>query len=439
MTLESRLLSALGPWLASPKWLVAFSGGLDSTVLLHALARLAKRQALPPLGALHIHHGLQTSADAWPAHCRAVCERLGVELHVRRVQVAPGPSLERAAREARYDAFCESLNPGEVLLAAQHRDDQAETVLFRLLRGAGVRGLAGMPACRALGKGWLMRPLLDIGRDEIAAYAREQGLDWIDDPSNQCDDHARNYLRHHVMPVLRRRWPGAAACMSRAATHLGEAQHLLDELAEIDLQHARVGGRYQWLGVPSLCLSSLQRLSPARQRNALRRWLANWTALPDSDHWAGWEALRDAVSDAAPVWRLAAGELHRGDGRIWWLSGPWLDAPSGPLEWSQPDKALQLPGNGSLRLVGHVGASSLEVRYRHGGESLDLPGRGRRDLKRLLNEAGVPGFVRSRLPLLYRDDRLIAVSNLPQLDVQALSLIWTPPTDARFELVGSFE
>ncbi len=439
MSLESRLLDSLKPWRTAPRWFVAYSGGLDSTVLLHALARLAKSHTLPPLGAIHIHHGLQASADAWPAHCQAVCQRLGVELHVRRVQVEPGPSLERAAREARYDAFCEYLNPDEVLLTAQHRDDQAETVLFRLLRGAGVRGLAGMPACRALGEGWLMRPLLDIGRDDMAGYAREQGLDWIDDPSNQCVDHARNYLRHRVMPVLQQRWPGAAASMSRAATHLGEAQHLLDELAEIDLRQARVGGRYRWLGVPSLCLSSLEMLSPARQRNALRLWLANWTTLPDSNHWAGWEALRDAALDAAPVWRLASGELHRGDGRIWWLSGPWLDAPRGPLEWSRLDAELQLPGNGSLRLEGYGGESSLQVRYRQGGESLHLPGRGRRDLKRLLNEAGVPGFLRSRLPLLYRCDELVAVANLPQLDTQALSLIWTPPTDVRFELMGSFE
>jgi len=227
--------------------------------------------------------------------------------------------------------------------------------------------------------------------------------------------------------------------MSRAATHLAEAQQLLGELAEIDLQDARRAGRHPWLVIPNLSLSALARLSPARQRNALRHWLAELTALPDSDHWVGWDALRDAVSDAAPVWRLAAGELHRGNDRIWWLSGLWLAAPTEPVDWLRPQNPLQLPGNGSLHLAGQSGEGPLQVRYRQGGESLDLPTRGKRDLKRLLNEAGIPGFVRPRLPLLYRDGVLVAVANLPQLDTQALSPVWTPPADARFELMGSFE
>jgi tRNA(Ile)-lysidine synthase len=439
MSLESRLLDALQPWRTAPRWHVAFSGGLDSTVLLLLLARLSAREQLPPISAIHVHHGLQSVADDWPAHCRSVCERLGVELQVVHVQVEPGPSLESAAREARYAAFSERLNPAEVLLVAQHRDDQAETLLFRLLRGAGVRGLAGIPAVRSLGEGWLVRPLLTTGRDELDAYAREQGLVWIDDPSNQCTDHARNYLRHRVMPVLHQRWPRASSSMARAAEHLGEAQQLLNELAEIDLREIRMRGRHLWLPIPSLSLVALKALSPARQRNALRHWLAGLTALPDSDHWAGWDALRDAASDAAPIWRLATGELHRGDESIWWLSGPWLIAPKARIDWLRPDIDLQLPDNGSLRLLGYDHEDSLQVRYRQGGELLRLPGRGRRDLKRLLNEAGVPGFVRSRLPLLFYDGELVAVANLPQLNVQAFSLIWTPPTDARFELMGSFK
>lgn len=427
MLLESRLLDALKPWRAAPRWRVAFSGGLDSTVLLHLLVRLSARENVPAISAIHIHHGLQPAADGWVNHCRSVCKRLGVELQVVRVHVAAGPSLERAAREARYGAFAESLDPAEVLLTAQHRDDQAETMLFRLLRGAGVRGLASIPADRALGAGRLVRPLLAIDRDELEAYAREQGLDWIEDPSNQCLDHSRNYLRHQVLPVIQQRWPQAAVNMARAAAHLSEAQELLDELAKADLQAAQARPRIQWLPIPSLSLQSLKALGPARQRNALRHWLGDFTTLPDTDHWAGWDALRDAAADAAPIWRLAAGELHRGDGCIWWLSGPWLAAPADPVERLQPDTSLLLPDNGSLRLAGNRGAGDLRVRYRQGGESLRLPGRGRRDLKRLLNEVGLPGFVRSRLPLLYRDGELIAVANLPQFDAEALSLVWTPP------------
>lgn len=152
-TLTAKLLQTLAPWRDAPAWQIAYSGGLDSTVLLHLLADLAKTQPLPPLQAIHVHHGLQAAADAWPAHCQAVCDAAGVPLRVMRVQVPSGASLERAARDARYQAFAEAIGPGELLLTGQHRDDQAETLLFRLLRGAGVRGLTGMPAQRSLGGG----------------------------------------------------------------------------------------------------------------------------------------------------------------------------------------------------------------------------------------------------------------------------------------------
>lgn len=439
MSVESGLFDALQSWRTAPRWRVAFSGGLDSTVLLHLLVQLASRERVPPVSAIHIHHGLQSVADDWPEHCRVVCDGLGVELDVVHVDVQSGPSLENNAREARYQAFGEVLNPGEVLLCAHHQDDLAETLLFRLLRGAGVRGLAGMPPVRTLGDGWLVRPLLNASRDELESYAVKLGLRWIDDPSNQCTDHARNYLRHRVMPILRQRWPLASGSMARAASHLGEAQQLLDDLALIDLREVGRMDSYEWLTAPSLSLPSLKTLSPSRQRNALRHWIAPFTSLPDTDHWAGWNTLRDASPDASPVWRLAAGELHRGGERIWWLSGPWLTVPTGPVDWFTPEDDIQLPANGAVRLTGYRGEAGLQVRYRKGGESLKLPGRGRRDLKRLLNEVAFPSFARSRLPLLYRDGELIAVANLPQFDVQGLSLIWNPPADTRFELVGSFE
>ena len=424
--MQSRLLDTLSQWRQAPAWRVAFSGGLDSTVLLHVLMQLAERHSLPPISAIYIHHGLQAVADAWPEHCRQLCARLGVPLQVVPVQVQAGPSLERAAREARYAAFAAHLKADELLLTAQHRDDQAETLLFRLLRGAGVRGLAAMPASRALGPGWLLRPMLDVSRAELEAYAQAHRLHWVEDPSNQSLDHARNYLRHRVMPLLQQRWPQASANMARSAAHLAEARSLLGELAEGDLLAARVMHGWRWLPLPSLDLPALRALSPARQRNALRHWLAPLTALPDSDHWAGWQALRDAAVDAAPYWRLAGGELHRAGNRLWWLSGGWLEPVSGALAWPQGATVLELPGNGQVRLEGEQ-QGSFEVRYRQGGEIMTLPGRGRRDLKRLLNEAAVPAFVRSRLPLLYRNGELVAVANLPQFDAVQTSLVWAPP------------
>ncbi|MCQ4233795.1 tRNA lysidine(34) synthetase TilS [Pseudomonas stutzeri] len=429
MSLEARLSSALSCARHAPRWCVAFSGGLDSTVLLQLLADLARREALPPLRAIHVHHGLQSAADAWPEHCRRVCTALGIPLEVVRVQVEAGRSLEQAARQARYTAIEMRLEEGEVLLTAQHRDDQAETLLFRLLRGAGVRGLAAMPARRRLGRGWLMRPLLDVSRGELEAHARRLGLAWVEDPSNDSLDFSRNYLRHQVMPMLAQRWPQSATTLARTAAHMTEAQRLLDELAEMDLAMMAPPTAYAWLPVPSLMLGPMLSLSPARQRNALRHWLASFTALPDSEHWQGWESLCSAAVDATPVWRLAAGELHRCGDRLWWLSGCWLRPVVGPVFWHDPNQSLQLPDNGSVRIAGVAAPARYEVRYRQGGEVLQVPGRGSRDLKRLLNEVGVPRFVRARLPLLYVDGQLVGVANLPGLRALPLAFDWQPPPD----------
>ena len=432
--LELSLLEFLRPWRAAPAWRIALSGGLDSTVLLHLLASLREREALPPLSAMHVHHGLQPAADAWPEHCQALCDRLGVPLHVERVRVDDGPSLERAAREARYAAFAGQLGEGELLLTGQHRDDQAAALLLRRLRGAGVRGLGGMPPSRRLGVGWLVRPLLRVSRTELECYARQQGLSWVEDPSNADTRLARNFLRREVLPALARHWPQAAANLSRSAQHLREAEQLLGELAELDLLAAHDEAPFAWLGLPSLALAPLLALSESRQRNALRHWLAPRTLLPDTEHWAGWQDLRDAGVDAGPIWRLAGGELRRADERLWWLSGQWLLPPSLPTAWSDCAQPLPLPNNGVAQLLGAPPAGPLHLRYRAGGEIMALPGRGWRDLKRLLNERALPAFVRGRLPLLYRHDELLAVANLPGLDGSqhgAWQLHWQPPTSAQ--------
>ncbi|MGY1921868.1 tRNA lysidine(34) synthetase TilS [Pseudomonas tolaasii] len=419
--LSANLLQTMAPWRNAPAWRIAFSGGLDSTVLLHLLASLAKTNSLPPLSAVHVHHGLQAAADAWPQHCQSVCDSLGVPLRVVRVQVQPGASLERAARDARYQAFCEVIGAGELLLVGQHRDDQAETLMFRLLRGAGVRGLAAMPVQRPLAGGYLVRPLLDISRGELEAHAREHQLQWIEDPSNTDSRFSRNYLRHRVFPVLTERWPQAVSNLARAAGHLSEAQGLLDELAQMDLQAAAQPSPFPWLPLPSLALTSLRELSDARQRNALRHWLTPLTRLPDSDHWAGWHSLRDAKGDAQPVWRLAEGDLHRCAERVWWLPTAWSEFSDARMSWPHPQNPLELPGNGQLRFIGVAPDGPLEIRYRQGGEIMEVPGRGRRDLKRLLNESALPGFIRGRLPLLYRGEQLLAVPTLAGL--------WPGPSD----------
>lgn len=433
--LQSRLLESLLPWRTAPAWRIAFSGGLDSTVLLHALVSLGRIEQLPLLTAIHVEHGLQAAAKDWPAHCEAVCAALGVALQIEAVEVPrDSSSVERAARNARYQLFASVLAPAEVLLTAQHRDDQAETLLFRLMRGAGLKGLSGMPRQRPLGSGTLLRPLLDVSRAQLKTYALQHQLVWIEDPSNQDVHFARNYLRQQVMPLLEQRWPAAGLTLSRTADYLAEAQGLLEELAALDLKVLQSAPELPWLPLPSLDISALQALSDARQRNALRAFLAPLTELPDSAHWAGWYALRDAALDAMPVWRLARGELRRAGSRICWLSGNWLLPVAGAVQWPDPQQLLRLPGNGQLSFCGEVPSGQLTVRYRRGGETLQIPGRGRRDLKRLLNEARIPPFVRERLPLLYRGEVLLAVANLPELNetsADGWALNWLPAPGAQ--------
>lgn len=427
MGFEAALLNALEPWREAKVWRVAFSGGLDSSVLLHALSRLASLHELPALIAHHVHHGLQAAADSWPAYCQDFCAARAISLQVSYVQVDSAASLERAAREARYAALSAVLADGEVLLTGQHRNDQVETLLFRLVRGAGVRGLAAMPVMRDLGRGQLVRPLLGFDRVQLEAYARDQGLQWLEDPSNSDLHFARNYLRHEVVPVLQRQWPQASVNIARAAAHMAQAQSLLDEVAQQDLQLCRTEPPCSWLPLPSLALAPLLSLSEQRQVNALRYWLYPYVPMPDTEHWAGWRALRDAKLDAQPVWRLGRWSMHRAEGRLWLAPRAWQQQP---LEMAVVDAGrVQLPNNGCVDLP-HLSSDAVwRLGYRLGGEVMQLPGRGRRDLKRLLNEAKVPGFVRSRLPLLYRDEQLIAVANVPELDPLNLGFHWLVQID----------
>ncbi len=399
---------------AADVWWVAFSGGLDSSVLLHALTAQSREQGGPPVRAVHVHHDLQAVADSWPAHCAQICAQLEVPLQVVRVEVANSASTEQAARDARYNAFAGLLQPGELLLLAQHRDDQAETLLLRLLRGAGVAGLQAMPLTRTLGHGQLLRPLLQASRRQLEDYARQHGLQWIEDPSNRRDDYDRNFIRNRIMPALRQRWSGLEQVLQRTAEHMQQAQGLLDELAALDLQQAGVEPPPDWLPLAVLNLDSIAALSPARQRNLLRFWLRDKTRLPDSKHWAGWQDLLQAAVDARPLWQLRDGALERYGRRLYWLPARWQEQPLAPALLLDSAGRYPLPGNGLLWLE-QAPVQPLRVAYRTGGEHLELAGRGRRDLKRLLQEHQVPPFVRNRLPLLFAGQELVAVAGLPAL------------------------
>lgn len=394
---------------------VAYSGGLDSTVLLHRLAAEYRRR----LHAVHIHHGLQAAADDWVRHCRANCRALRVPLTVVKVKVdaghAEGP--EAAAREARYAAFKALMRKGDVLLTAHHQDDQAETVLLRLLRGAGLAGLSAMAEDRPFGPGRLWRPVLNIPRAQLLAYAHSQALRWIEDPHNQSERYARSYLRAEVLPRLARHWPQAAASLARTARLAGEAQEVLDERAAEDLAAVSVPGG-------ALSRAGLQALSTPRRNNLLRHWLSQqgWQA-PSAETLARVQGeVLEARADAQPVLNGGDYEFRRYRDQLFVMAP--LPPPPGPGELAWTRGTLRLPaGCGALKSRKPL-PKGLRVCFGRTGASLRL-GAHSRSLKNLFQEAGVPPWVRVRMPLIYREGRLVAVGDRWTAADAGLSLVWT--------------
>src|SRR5688572_31045217 len=411
-----RLATALAA--IDPGWIeggacVALSGGLDSSVLLHAMAEVARARSIR-LRALHVDHGLQTESAAWAESCRAVCDSAGMPLQVVSLglELPRGASVEAAAREARYAALAGELSAGERLLTAHHRDDQLETVLIQLLRGAGVAGLAAMPARARLGHGWQLRPLLDVDRAELRAYAVRHGLAWHDDPMNEALRFDRGYLRARVLPAIRERWPSAAATVARSSAHLSEALRLLDGLAAADA----AGLLDEW----RLSLDGLSRLPRDRQLNVLRWWLRQRGLRPPAAAQLG-TVLPDffsARADRAPRLVWPAGEIRRYRGRLY-ADRPLPARPRAVARGETSSFDLGA-GLGSFQLVESADGGlraplpdAPALRFRVGGETLKPhPGRPRKRLKDLCQEAGVVPWMRDRLPLVYVGERLAAVGDL---------------------------
>jgi tRNA(Ile)-lysidine synthase len=427
-----RRLAELLPGFPDLAVCVAFSGGADSTALLAALTQLPQR--LRAVRAVHIDHHLHPTSGRWSAHCRRVARSLGVPLRVRSATVtrSRGESLEAAARSARYALFAAELGEGEALLTAHHQDDQLETVLLQLLRGAGVAGLAAMPPLTTFARGLLVRPLLGVPRAALGAWLRSRGLTWVEDETNALTSLDRNYLRAEVLPAIRARWPGAATTVGRSARHLAEAQRLLGELG------ARDSGRASWGAM--LSAKALRALPPDRRRNALRYWITARGHLPPPttllNEIAG--PLLAARADAQPRVSWDGAVVQRQADLLMLCAGVLTDAraprqahagatdPASPLAdltWCwQEGRAFVLPApfgtlavrrdaRGPLDL--DALAPTLTLRARRGGERL-RPVRGgpRRTLKQLLQEARVPVTQRAHLPLVFDGERLIAAADL---------------------------
>ena len=398
---------------------VALSGGCDSVVLLHALSGLAASGVPLTVSALHVHHGISANADTWAAFCATFCQRCAVPLLVVRVAVPQdsGEGPEGAARRMRHAVFAECA--ADFLALAHHRDDQAETVLLNLLRGAGVAGAAGMLAERPQTYGpSLVRPLLNVPRAAIERYAGEHGLDFINDESNDDEHFRRNYLRRAVLPGIGERFPGASRALARAASHCAEASLLLDELAAIDRAALTTpAGRID--------LAGFNALSAARARNLLRRlWVDAGFRAPDT-RWVD-EALRQLANASALSETCVAtvdGELHVYRGELHFVG----HVPAASIPLSTPTLSwtgeAQLPwAGGQVRFVPATGAglrhsllvaADVWLALRQGGERLQRDARRpRRTVRNLLREAAIPPWERDRLPLLWCAGQLVWVAGI---------------------------
>jgi tRNA(Ile)-lysidine synthase len=408
----AKLLELAGP---KPRIVLAFSGGVDSTLLAHLLVK--QRRKLGGLRLLHVDHGLQPASAEWSRHCARMARAWRVPFVSLRATIErrKGESPEAAARDARYALLASAMQTGEVLVTAQHRDDQAETLLLQLFRGAGVSGLASMPGIAAFDPGFIARPMLPWSRAGIEILARKARLRWIEDPSNADTRYSRNFVRRQLMPLIREHWPGADKALARSALHMAEAARLLSERAAQDLAGLADGA--------GLSVSALRALPLARRRNALRGFIARAGAeMPEASRLQEMSGpLLEARADAQPEVRWSNVRLTRSAGRLDLHKAQEARNEFVAKSWHwHDDRRLVLVRDATLALVDDVSGPIdlarlprvLELRARSGGEGLRLSDKARmQTLKALLQKARIPVRERAQLPLLFHGDRLIAVAD----------------------------
>src|SRR6267378_5408959 len=396
---------------------LGLSGGVDSVALLSVLLELAPALKVS-LRAVHVNHGISPNAARWAEFCTGLCAKSGITLQLETVDIGTyrNLGLEGAARRARREVFARV--DADFIVLAQHRDDQAETLLLRLLRGAGARGLAAMSPLKSLAgaRARLLRPLLGVSRAEIENYARLRGLEWVEDESNADTMRRRNFLRHHVLPLLERQFPAARATIARAAAHLAEARELLDEMARADFERCA--------GAEGVNVAGLRGLGEARAKNLLRYWCETKNIEPLSAARTG-ELLRQ-LSESRPDARIGLAvpgcTFLRYRERLYLRHASETIARNLCEVWDGANALPMLSLGGVLKFKPEEGrglslaklrAGRVTVRLRQGGERLRLDARRpRRTLKNLFQERGVPPWQRGRLPLVYCGDELVSVPGI---------------------------
>jgi tRNA(Ile)-lysidine synthase len=432
---------------------VAFSGGVDSHVLLHLCASTAALNN--KLTAVYVHHGLQKQADYWAKHCKEIARQLSVSFCMLSVDARqrPGESPEETARNLRHQALQSLLGENDVLLLGQHREDQLETLLLQLFRGAGLPGLAAMPEKISLGKGLLLRPMLDISQKDIKAYAAEHKLSWIEDPSNFENDFDRNYLRNKIIPLIKNRWPAADKTVFRSAKHCAQAEQFISRQAE-SLFPAVYNDQEG-----TLSIAGLQKLSDYEQTLVIRMWLYKTGKKNPSEQLIRQitQELMLSRQDGNPQLQWQHYTIRRYQDKLYCLPNVSAIDYGETLTWPPDLTILHLPNNGFVQITPSSSgidaelwrkSAQKEVRYRQGGESIRLPGReGRHQFKKLFQEAAIPPWKRENVPLLFLDDKLAVIGNYwisaefysEQKEMACLNFQWLQPELQKNYLKGDDE
>jgi len=433
---DAALSDCYQPLLRYRHWLIAYSGGLDSTVLLYAARKFLLTQRaqgvaesrLPQLSAIYIDHQLQSQSSDWQSHCERFCRQQGVPFIAERVAVeVQGKGLESAARSARYAAFSGHLQVGGVLLTGHHADDQVETLLLRLLRGSGLRGASAIPASRSLGAATVCRPLLSLQRCQLVDYADREDLPYIEDPSNEELCFERNFVRQRLLPLLEQRWPAARKTLRRFASHAAESAELLTELASIDAEHCGLGCDVYGRHLP---LQPLLRLSSARRGNLLRYVLSqSQCESPSAAQMGEIERLLAGQQDGA--WFGLSGCrlcLHRQSLYFVPVCSDAAFGSTGSLSWQPRSASLdcgvfslsaeRVPSGGEGLVGGEyrVGARQSGQRYLYRGQH--------RSLKKLLNESAIPFWLRDSYPIIYCGEEIAAIGDLLVCDGRRVERGW---------------
>lgn len=385
---------------------VAYSGGLDSSVLLHLLATYCRTHPELTLRAIHINHNLHSNANTWEAHCKANAQRLGVAFNTQQMHLPTRSNLEATARKYRYQALGELMTENSLLCTAHHRNDQAETLLLNMLRGTGTKGMVGIHRLTRLDKGWLARPMLGISRQEIDTYAQAHKMEWQEDPSNSDLHYARNYIRHCIAPALQQRWPQWDASFARSAEHHAEIQPLIESETQQWLQGCLVDGKH-------LSRKACRALPDAYRNLVLRCWMEmHHIAMPSARNLTRLRKdliEKDARNGAAVEWKNAEFRFYRGliysvdpqrcempDTRIQWDKGADIDLPNGMhLKWQELVKQMPDLQDDAVKLCFRTGRENSDSKYP------------RHKIKKAFQEHGIPPWEREYIPLIYTNSQLL--------------------------------